>query len=94
MQAVTEMDHSPLWSNTLPDDLNMDSFERTEYSDMPRQQLPIYYRINGAIYLLKRSELDKTNMFIRGCYAYIMPQERSVDIDTQFDFKIAELFLK
>ena len=28
--SVTEMDHSPLWSNTLPDDGNMNVFLRNE----------------------------------------------------------------
>ncbi len=94
VQSVTEMDHSPLWSNTLPDDLNMDSFESKEYGNLPRQLLPKYYRLNGAIYLIKREELDKQNMFCDKCYAYIMPQERSIDIDTEFDFKVAELYMK
>ena len=92
--GVVEMDHSPLWSNTLPVDGCMDDFTRSEYAGIPRQELPVYYRVNGAIYLLKVSELYVENMFKHKCYAYIMPQERSVDIDTAFDFKLAELMMK
>ena len=94
IESLTEMDHSPLWSNTLPDDLSMDSFFN-EYSSKPRQELPTYYRENGAIYLLKREVLDKKDeeMFLNRCYAYIMPKERSVDIDTEFDFRIAETIM-
>ena len=33
-------------------------------------------------------------MFADKCYAHIMPEERSIDIDTEMDFKIAELYLK
>ena len=33
-------------------------------------------------------------MYKEGSFAYIMPQERSVDIDTEVDFKLAELMIK
>lgn len=88
--SVTEMEHSPLWSNTLGKDLCMDSFQNEEYRGIPRQWLPTYYRLNGAIYLIKKEELQKKIMFCNGCYAYIMPGERSIDIDTELDFVMAE----
>lgn len=94
VESLTEMDHSPLWSNTLPADGNMDGFTN-EYSDLPRQALPTYYRLNGAIYLIKKTllaEKDK-DLFSRKCFAYVMPPERSVDIDTELDFIIAETII-
>ena len=91
--SVTECDHSPIWCNTLPEDRSMDNFRRKEYANIPRQQLPTYYRYNGAIYLLKTDELYADSMFEHGCYAYVMPQNRSVDIDTELDFKIAEVIM-
>lgn len=95
IESLTEMDHSPLWSNTLPQDRSMENFFN-EYSNMPRQALPTYYRENGAIYLLKRELLDKTDaeIFSSRCYAYIMPRERSIDIDVELDFKLAELIME
>lgn len=94
VESLTEMDHSPLWSNTLPEDFCMDNFF-TEYSNMPRQMLPVYYRENGAVYLLKRVLIDQkdSEIFSNRCYAYIMPKERSIDIDSEFDFKMAEVFM-
>lgn len=92
--SVCESEHTPLWCNTLPDDLCMDNFRNGKYFDLPRQELPAYYRINGAVYLIKREELDRTLMFRHRCYAYVMPHERSIDIDTEFDFKIAEIFMR
>ena len=56
--------------------------------------LPTYYRYNGAIYLLKRSELDKSPMFKEKCYAYIMDKMHSVDIDEEIDFIYAEAIMK
>ena len=95
VQSVTETDHSPLWCGTLPPDGCMDGFSDGS-GDLPRQALPTYYRLNGAIFLLKRKILDRpdSRMFRDGCYAYIMPRERSVDIDTELDLKLAGLLLK
>lgn len=92
--SLTECDHSPIWCNTLPEDGNMDYFDRKEYKGLPRQALPVFYRYNGAIYLVTLKELEKENMFENGCYAYIMPRERSIDIDTALDFLIAETIMK
>lgn len=96
VESVTEMDHSPLWANILPPDGNMDNFFNPEYCSLPRQLLPKYYRENGAIYFFNRNILKKKDneMFLKGCYAYIMPNIRSIDIDTEMDFFIAEEYLK
>lgn len=92
--SVCEMEHSPLWCDTLPEDGCMDHFGENKNSDLPRQMLPIYYRINGAVYLLRRDELDKEPMFREKSYAYIMPGNSSIDIDEETDFWLAELLLK
>ena len=93
--SLTECDHSPIWCNTLPKDCSMDGFDREEYKDLPRQSLPTFYRYNGAIYLVTKDELHNIgHMLEKGCYAYVMPQSRSIDIDTALDFMIAETIMK
>lgn len=93
--SVTECDHSPLWCNTLPQDGNLTDFIRQEIKGIPRQNLPQYYRFNGAIYLLTIDEIQKgKHMFEEGCYAYIMDGNRSIDIDSEIDFLIAEVIMK
>lgn len=73
----------------------MDGFDREEYKDLPRQSLPTFYRYNGAIYLVTKDELHNIgHMLEKGCYAYVMPQSRSIDIDTALDFMIAETIMK
>ncbi len=92
--SVSEMEHSPLWCNKLDDSLSLDNFIPKELINKGRQQLEKYYRINGALYIVDTNFLDKTfNLFSEKCYAYIMPQERSVDIDSGTDFKLAEMLL-
>lgn len=95
ISGVCEMDHSPLWSNVLPTDLSMGNFEDEKLAFLPRQELPVYYRENGAIYMLKTSHLfSQKNIYKDKCYAYIMDRSHSVDIDTELDFLIAETIMK
>ncbi|MDF2539836.1 MAG: neuA [Herbinix sp.] len=92
--SVCEADHSPLWCNTLPKDLSLEGFIRKEVSSMPRQELNSYYRINGGIYMVDVRYFTQTeNLYTTGCYAYVMDKRRSVDIDDEFDFRIAESIL-
>lgn len=93
--SVCEVDHHPLWSNTLPDDRCMENFIRPEIASANRQSLPIYYRLNGAIYLAEWKFLRLQNSWYgKDTYAYIMPKDRSVDIDTTIDFALAEALLR
>lgn len=92
--GVCEMEHTPLWSNVLPKDKNMQGFQKPEY-EVPRQQLPVHYRINGAIYLVNTDFLMKYgNLYDKDSYAYIMPKNRSVDIDNIMDFLLVELYMR
>lgn len=90
--AITEVDHSPLWCMTLKDDLSLEEFKKQENNDAPRQALDTYYRINGALYIRKITE-DGEDTCSKKEYAYKMPRERSVDIDTELDFKFAECLI-
>lgn len=91
--GVCEMDHSPLWSNVLPENKCLNGFIRPEVKNAGRQGLPTYYRINGAIYLTKITEKLGVNLYSNTGYAYVMPREKSIDIDTELDFRMAEFLL-
>lgn len=93
--SVCEMDHSPLWSNTLPEDGSMSSFLRDEVKNRRSQDLEKYYRINGAIYICKTELLlkEKTFFLSDNIHAYKMDRESSVDIDEEIDFKLAEAMI-
>lgn len=93
--SVTEVEHSPLCCNILPSDGNMDEFFNKEYNDLPRQSLPKYYRLNGAIYLSKVSYFKEYgDIYNNSVFSYIMNKNVSIDIDDQLDFDIAELIIK
>lgn len=60
-----------------------------------RQDYPPLYALNGAIWLIRHEVLlDKKDWYTDKTYAYHMPFERSLDIDTPWDLQLADFFLK
>ena len=94
--SVCEAEHSPLWYNILPEDLSMKNFLRDDLKAKMSQDLPMYYRVNGAIYLCKTKRLLKENTFFLkdNIFAFLMDVKRSVDIDSLVDFKLAEILMQ
>ncbi len=92
--SVTEMEHSPLWSNTLPQNGCMKNFISSELKGKRSQDLDCYYRLNGAIYIVNIKQfLLEHEFFCDKSYAYLMPPDASVDIDTMLDFVFAEALM-
>jgi CMP-N,N'-diacetyllegionaminic acid synthase len=57
-------------------------------------QPPAYIR-NGAIYLTRRDVLmEKNSIWGDSIHPYVMPAERSINIDSEMDLKLLELVLK
>ncbi|GGD41416.1 hypothetical protein GCM10012288_14410 [Malaciobacter pacificus] len=94
--SVCKMEHSPLWSNTLDDDLSMISFLSDEVLNKRSQDLPNYFRLNGAIYICNTSKfLENKGFFLKeNIFAYIMENDVSIDIDEKLDFIIANELMK
>ena len=60
-----------------------------------RQDAPITYDMNASIYIWKRNYLiNSDNLFSKNTSLYIMPEERSIDIDSQLDWDIVEYLIK
>ncbi|NCC70148.1 acylneuraminate cytidylyltransferase family protein [bacterium] len=92
--SVCEMEHSPLWSNTIPADLSMEKFFKSNYSMINRQKINTFYRINGAIYIVNINYLLNNNdIYSKKSFAYLMPKNKSIDIDDDFDFELAKYFI-
>ena len=90
--SVCEVDHHPLWANTLSEDGCMKNFIRKEIMNKNRQELLKFYRLNGAIYLAYCDYIkEQESFFGEGTFAYIMPRERSIDIDSDLDLKLAAI---
>lgn len=92
--SVCETEHSPLWSNILPDNFSMKDFIPPKLKNIRTQDLPKYYRLNGAVYISEINYLKKNCSFLgENTKAYIMPQDRSIDIDTKLDFDLCNVLL-
>lgn len=93
--SVCECEHSPLWTNTLSEEKSMNSFLDSQVLNKRSQDLPTYYRLNGAIYIYKTSELLKSkSMFPKEkSFGFEMDPINSIDIDNQFDFDFAEFMM-
>jgi CMP-N,N'-diacetyllegionaminic acid synthase len=89
--SVCETDHSPLWSNTLPSNCSMSNFIKDDIRNKRGQDLEVYYRLNGAIYICKTNKLlDENSFFLKNnTFAYKMGRDVSIDIDSAVDLKIA-----
>lgn len=91
--AVTEADYPPYWMLTLSDGRLSWLFPEGGRADR-RQDLPPAYRPNGSIYGIRVSALrDQRTFYPRATTAYVMPREASVNIDSEMDFRLAELLL-
>ena len=77
---------------TLDYTLSLTEFRRG-LADAPRQKLPTYYRINGALYIRKINYNGGINILDTNEYAFIMDRGRSVDIDNIDDFNYAEFLM-
>lgn len=93
--SVCECEHSPLWANTLDDSLSLENFIPKAIKNTRSQDLPKYYRLNGAIYLTKVEQFQTEGIFMSGkSVAFIMDTNSSVDIDNKLDFIIAETIMQ
>ena len=60
-----------------------------------RQQLPPAYALNGALYLASRLFLERERSFLTpNTIGYVMPPERSVDIDSALDWQWGEFLME
>lgn len=58
-----------------------------------RQDLKTSYYPNGAVYVFRSSMIKERKYYTEKSYGYIMPRNRSVDIDYQEDFDYVEFLM-
>ncbi|XEI34062.1 acylneuraminate cytidylyltransferase family protein [Aeromonas veronii] len=91
--SVCELDHPIQYCNRLPSDRSMNGFISVT-ENKRSQELEPYYRLNGAIYIFARRFVGAlSEIYSDGAFAYVMDKNSSVDIDDEFDFKMAR-FIK
>ncbi len=80
MKQIVDGQLKPIWKN--------------EPEGVPRQQYrPKSYMRNGAVYVLKRENILKDQFYGDPIIPHIMPEERSICIDSMLDWYAAEAML-
>ncbi|QWG17059.1 acylneuraminate cytidylyltransferase family protein [Bradyrhizobium sediminis] len=92
--SVTESGQHPQWMYRLDAEQRLQPLIAAKHVTR-RQDLPPVYAANGALYFARREWLQRQRTFITTeTLGYVMPIERSVDLDSALDWKLAELLLK
>ena len=92
--SVTSANHPPEWMFTLKKDLVL---EKVMPDSMPlrRQDSKPVFTLNGAVYVARIKDLQSNKSFIMAnTMGYTMPVERSLDLDTEYDFFLFESYLR
>lgn len=91
--SVCAQDHGGMLNLSI-DKGYLNHISDKNHFELRRQDLPQLYYPNGAIYITTPESMRKSKTFFpEKTIPYIMPQERSVDLDSEFDFKFAEFLL-
>lgn len=94
LTSVCLTEHHPYWMFTLEGSF-MKPFMKEGQNLHRRQDLPNVYRQNGAIYIARTDGLlAEKNLEFGKISGYIMDNNKSVDIDTEIDFKLAEFLIE
>jgi len=60
-----------------------------------RQDLPSVYSVNGAIFLIRPDVLEsRRTWYPDPTHGYVMPVERSLDVNTEWDLRLADMILR
>lgn len=89
--SVCATDKPPQWTFSLDPAGRMKPVMADSELAPRRQELPAAYAINGAVYVARCDWIAGRSSFIsEETVGYVMPKERSVDVDDELDLVVAE----
>ncbi len=90
--SVCAADKPPFWMHGLDERLRLRPILPEYRQASRRQDLPQAYAVNGAVYVARTDWIMVLDSFIGpDTLGYVMPRERSIDIDDELDLAIAEM---
>lgn len=93
--AIAESRRNPYLNMVTIGDNDLVSIAIEGSMGIRRQDVPRTYDISTSVYIANPEYLLQCHRIIEGRVGYIMvPPERSIDIDDEYDFYLAELLLK
>jgi CMP-N-acetylneuraminic acid synthetase len=92
--SMKKMEHPIQWCFKKKGN-KIEAIEGLEKLKKRRQDLEETYCPNGAIYIISYNKfIEKKSLYTEDMGMYLMPHERSIDIDTKFDLDLCEFILK
>jgi CMP-N,N'-diacetyllegionaminic acid synthase len=93
--AVSSAAEHPYLMKTIDNTGRLSQFIKTDKAESRRQDLPCVYWLNGALCMARREVLlEHQTWYTKNTYAYVMPRERSLNIDTEWDLALADFLLQ
>ena len=90
--SISEVEEHPILMRTVDDEGRLRRLMDVS-STVRRQDMPVIYKVNGAIYINRIAEIDENTSFNDNEIGYRMEKSHSVDIDELSDFALAEYYL-
>jgi len=92
--SVVQLDHAiHPWKMKVLDGDRLLSYLVDERGRTAAHELPPIYVRNCSVYATRRSAIDAGQILSDDCRGYVMPRERSVDINEELDLAFAEFLL-
>ena len=89
--SVCPPDKPPHWSYAMAGDRRLAPVLPGKEAEARRQDLPAIHALNGAVYVARTDWILENDSFVGpGTIGYVMPKERSIDIDEEIDIVVAE----
>ena len=93
--TVTTVEKPPHWMYRLGEQSRLLPLMPPEEQPTRRQDAPILYLLNGAVYVVRTDVFRQQRRFlVPDAAGYIMPTDRSVDIDRPVDLMLAKAILE
>ncbi len=93
MSVVEVIDFSPQKLKIIKNDVLLPLFTNEGKESARRDEGEKVYKRNAAVYLTSTRCVREHDLFGNVCRPYVMPPERSLDINTEEDFAYAEFLL-
>jgi CMP-N-acetylneuraminic acid synthetase len=96
--SFTEMEFPPTLGLVVKSNNILEDYDQSspwQNGNTRSQDHPTIYRPNGALYGAWTEKIKKNkNYYVGQTKGYFMPRNRSIDVDTQFEFDMAEFFMR
>tara|TARA_Y100000310_G_scaffold273723_1_gene289382 strand:- start:6 stop:722 length:717 start_codon:yes stop_codon:yes gene_type:complete len=92
--SVCELEHPIERARIIDENGKIGNYNKGEVVVKNRADYRKVFSPNGTVSVVSPKLILEKKFYSKNTYSYIMPRERSIDIDNQFDFDIAEFLVR